>query len=498
MSTEQTISPTGGRKTAGSVLLTGGAQALRMAISIISTIILARLLLPSDFGLIATAAPILNFAMVLQTLGFNQAIIQRKEIDAGQISTLFWLSLTVSVALALAVIAGAPWFAAFFAQPQLETLLIGISGLLVIAALGAQPSALLTRQLRFKAIAVIDIAGAMLGFVLTVAVAYATRSYWALYIPTAATLVVNLVGASALTKWRVGRPRFDGSVRDMIGFGASVSTFNLLNFLSKSVDKVLIAKAYGPDQLGLYDRATRLMTTPLAQASSPITRVLTPTLSRLQDQPERYRRTYLDAASCLMLLLHPPLLTAVVFSDAAITVLLGERWVATAPIFMWLGLLGLQQFVTGTLEWLFISQQRSRDFALLGAFSSAAAVLSFVAGLPWGPLGVAISYAIVDTLIKAPVMWYVAGRHGPVSRTVLTRLLAPHLIVLAIVTAALLVAKAEIALPGFWTLVALTLLAWALNTSALCLFPEKRRLLMRLFGLITERFTRSGQSSLKN
>lgn len=492
MSTEQTIGPAGGRKTANSVLLTGGAQAWRMIISIVSTVILARLLQPSDFGLIATAAPILNFAMVLQGLGFNQAIIQRKEIDEGHMSTLFWLSIAISATLAGIIMVGAPSFAAFFAQPQLESLLIGTAGLLVVAALGAQPYALLTRQLRFKAIAMIDVAGATLGLILTVAVAYVTRSYWALYIPTAATLLINLVGASALANWRVGRPRLDRHVRSMIGFGASVSTFNLLSFLSRNVDKLLIAKVYGADQLGLYDRANRLMTAPLTQASTPITRVLTPTLSRLQDQPERYRRSYLDAASCLMILLHPPLLTAVVFSEAAITFFLGARWVGTAPIFMWLGLLGLQQFVTGTLEWLFISQQRSQDFAFLGAFNSIVAIISFLVGLPWGPLGVAISYAIADTLIKAPVMWYLAGRRGPVSRTVLLHALKPHLIALAIVAIALLVVKVEIPLPGFFALAALTVFAWVLNTAALWLFPEKRDLLRRLCGLITERFARSG------
>src|SRR5262245_48537269 len=158
-----------------------------------------------------------------------------------------------------------------------------------------------------------------------------------------------------------------------------------------------------------------LLLFPLQQFMLPLGRIMFPLLSRLQANPERYRKAYLESVSLLMIATQPGLAFAIVFADDLFLILFGPHWVPAAQIFRWLGVAGLLQVMNSPTGWLYLSQGRAGEFFKIGLYSSVATVLSFVAGLPWGAIGVAIAYTITEYLVRLPVAWSVIGRTGPVS-----------------------------------------------------------------------------------
>jgi PST family polysaccharide transporter len=466
------------RNTAGWVLLTGGAQAVRFLLTVASTAILARLLLPTDFGLIAAASPVLAFTAMLQNLGLNEALIQRPKLEKGHVNALFIVTTGMSVAVAVVLILAAPALAGLLREPRLVGIIEATAGIALILSAATVPVGLMNRRLKFRQLAIIDVCSAVTGLAIGIGVALVTHSYWALLLSQAAAAAVHLIGCATFAGWRPGRPLFDRDFQQMIGLGAGFSAFNLLNFLSRNADILLIARAHGATALGFYERAYKMMLAPLWQTVTPFGRVLTPVLARLRDNQSAYRERYLESVALLMCVVQPAVVAAIVFPAATVGVLLGPGWGPAVPIFFWLCLTALHQVQTSTLGWLFVSQGRAREFAFLGGAGAAISVTSFVVGLPYGPVGVAMAYAIADICLRAPFSWWMAGRRGPVDLVLLARLFLPHAVAMA-VSAGFLLLWGRMAehLSVFSLLVGALCVAYTAYFAGLGLFPDKRRLI---------------------
>lgn len=469
--------PTSTAKTAVAIAITGVGQGWRFLLSILSAVILGRLLVPADFGLVATIAPIVGFVDLLRDLGFSQAIVQREDVSQEQGHALFWTTMTVTLFLGLLLAVSSPLAAAYFHESRLIGLLLATAVSMQVASFSSQPWAWLNRHLRFKEIALLDGVQGTVGLVVSAGVAFATRSYWAIWIGAFATTITGAVLATWRSGWRPGRPTFDRDVLDMARFGAGVSVSNVANFLSRNSDNFLIAKASGPAQLGYYDRAYKLMLLPLSQITWPISRVLTPVLSRLQSDPDQYRKLYLDTISYVAALAQPGLITAVIFSDAVITGLLGQKWAPSAAIFAWLGAAAIHQVVSTSTGWLFLSQGRARDYAVNSVYGSTVTVLSFLVGLRGGPLGVAMAYTIADYTLKLPVQWWYICRKGPVRLPNVIKTLLPHVAASLVTVACLLILRGKLAKPGLPMLVVLAGCSYLTYTVALLFSSNKRQTL---------------------
>jgi PST family polysaccharide transporter len=158
--------------------------------------------------------------------------------------------------------------------------------------------------------------------------------------------------------------------------------------------------------------------------------VLIPILSRQVSYKAAYARTYFMTITGMMVCAQPGVLFGVVFAHDVVGLLLGPKWDGVAPIFAWLGAAGLQQLVTSSTVWLFISQGRAKEYAALAVANSAVAVLSFVVGLPWGGLGVAASFTLFDFCMRMPFTWWFVTRRGPVGLAATFRIVLPHLVAL--------------------------------------------------------------------
>jgi PST family polysaccharide transporter len=471
-------------RAARNIAITGAAQAWRVGTGFLLTIVTTRLLTPSDFGILAMVGTATALVALIKDLGISQAIIQRETINPRQINSLFWVSVLVSMALALLLGATAPLIARFYSEPRVELLAVGFALLTLLGGPQAIPTAILNRESQFNRLAMIDIISTTIAFVIGVAGALLWHSYWALYASAASATIASGLGIWLCSRYRPSLPNFGSNTKELLRFGSHVSGFNIANYFARNCDNILIGRFLGGDQLGLYDRAYKLLLFPITQVHGPIGQVLIPLLSRIRTEPDKYRSTYTEGVSLIMVALHPGILVATIFAPQLFELLFGPHWVPAASIFQWLGVAGLHQVMTSTMGWLYLSQGRGSDFFKVGVYTSFLTVASFVAGLPWGAVGVAASYAIVNYVVVVPIVWFATGRQGPVSCADLVGLASSHAI--ATVASAVVLEGIQYNLPsaGFSTIIALSALSYLVYFCVLLLFKKRRELLWRSLQLV--------------
>jgi len=361
------------------------------------------------------------------------ATVQKDEINHDQISTLFWINVLLSCFLALCILGASPLIAGFYKQPELKTVTAVLSISFFISGLMIQHQALLRRHLKFGALAITQIASQIFTLVVTVILALSGFRYWSL---VGGAITNALVGTSMTLFFCPWVPRFikkGTDARDMLMFGGHLTGFNFINYFARNLDNILIGKFWGPQSLGLYSKAYSLLMLPLQQINSPISAVAIPTLSRLQKEPERYRRYYLGALSLITFITFPFVMFMIVMSGDIIHIVLGEQWIKASPIFSALGLAAILQPVSNTTGWLFISQNRAKHMFQWGLIGGSLTIVSIIIGLLWGAIGVAVSYALSGIFIRTPLLFWIVGRQGPIKTSDLYRiLLFPGLIALCV------------------------------------------------------------------
>ena len=469
-----------GALAAGGAVFTGLSQATRLFLTILSTIIVSRILAPDDYGVIAMVAPVTAFILTIQDLGLSQATIQAQQVDHRSLSSLFWLNLAASTLLAALVVLSAPVVGWFYGDVRPAYVTAASGATVFIIGCTIQHTALLNRSMRFASIAIADIVSAIVSFIATLTAALLFKSYWALWL---GSFLGTVVWASLIwfnEKWRPAAVFNFQLIKKMVSFGGDVTGMNLLTFLSRNLDNVLVAKAAGTAQLGLYDRAYKLMMLPLQNINSPLARVMLPVLGRLRSEPERYRRSFLGAARTVVLLTTPGIIVSAATSDRLIPFLLGERWASAAPIYFWLSLAGLVQPVSSIVGWLFISSGQTRTMLRCGVSSAVLTILGFVVGLHWGAVGVAASL-LITTAMRLPYLFHYCTIDTSVSRTDLYGLLLEPAIGGAI--SWVIIGQISPLLPVAPLLCISLVLAYGITLLVYSLTKGGRELLTKLWGL---------------
>ena len=414
-----------GRRSARGGAVTLGWQGMKFVVSTAATIVLARLLTPQDFGLIGMVAILVNFVTMFQYMGLSTATIRWPELTHRQVTALVWVNAGLSAGIALIASAGAPLLAWFYNEPRLVGITVGYALSILLGGLAIQHEALLSRQMRFGAIAAIDAVALLLGLAAAVVAAWYGAGYWAIVLNQLVTAAVRVVGSWTACGWRPGLPSRGAGVRAILSYGGNVTGYSFINFFSRNLDNALIGKYWGSYQLGLYSKAYQMLLLPMEQINAPVAAVAVPALSRLVDAPERYRGAYLRVLEKIAMITMPGIALMIATSDWVTLFLLGEQWRESGRIFMLLGVAAIIQPVTRTVLWLFTTQNRTREIFKWGGISGAIAVAAIVAGLPWGATGVAASYAATDLCLTTPLLFWYAGRKGPVRAIDFYRTIAP-------------------------------------------------------------------------
>lgn len=422
-------------------IATGGGQAGQLVLTFVSNAVLARLLSPHEFGLVAMATVFAGFLHTFKEAGLSTATIQREDITEAQVSNLFWLNAALGGTAMLAMAAAAPFIARFFDQPALFGIATVMSVGLLLEALVVQHSALLSRQMRFSLLSGIDLGCTAAGLLVGVLMAVSGWGYWSLVGTTLSTVILKLTTVWSISRWRPQRPTRHSGTRSLVRFGTHLTLVGVLYSVSRSCDSLLIGRYLGSEAVGLYSRSTVLLIRPLDRLIWPIYSVMIPTLSRLQTEPERYRRVFLLIFEALAIagfvlagLLFP-------LSDALIRLILGEPWRPAAPIFAALTLLCLSRPLATATAWLCTSQGRGRDLLVTAGGETVISVAAFVVGLRFGTIGVAIAYSVSSLVAVLPLAFYFGGRTGPVTTHDLWLSVVGHVPVFVAVLAATWVAR---------------------------------------------------------
>jgi len=397
----------------GAVTMTaqGASFFLRMG----STVVLARLLTPQDFGLIAMVTAVTSFAMMFKDMGLSMATVQRAEINHNQISTLFWINVVLSLCIMLVTAALAPAIAWFYGEPRLTWITLALAGAFIFGGFTIQHQALLRRQMRFGALALIQIVSMAAGIAVAIVSAWYGAGYWSLVLMQLVNVITSTIGVWLTCSWRPGLPVRRSGVRPMLAFGGNLTGFNVVNYFARNLDNILIGWCWGAGPLGLYSKAYGLLMLPIMQIRGPIDAVATPALSRLQDDPERYRRYYYRAVNMIAFISMPLVALMAALSDQIIRIVLGQQWVGAANIFKVLAFAAILQPVVGTTGWVYVSLGQTKRMLQWGLIAVPLIITSFVVGLPWGALGVATSYTICFIVIIALPCLLFCFRYSPLN-----------------------------------------------------------------------------------
>jgi len=397
----------------GSVVTTVG-QGTQFILQTASTVLLARLLTPRDYGLVAMVTAITGFMATFKDLGLSAATIQKAETNHAQISTLFWINIAISLTI-LAVTAGlAPAIAWFYGEPRLVWITLALSLAFLFTGLTIQHQALLRRQMRFTAVAAIDVLSMFAGVAVGVTMALSGAAYWSLVGMQLGTAVTNALAVWLVCGWRPGLPVRGAGVRSMLHFGLDVTGFHVVHYFLRNADKILLGRFHGTHVLGLYSRAYSLFMLPITQIRAPLTAVAMPALSRVQNEPADYARYYYSYVSVLAFITMPLSAFLFVCSRNIILLLLGPQWIEADAVFRIMAIAGFIQAVETTRGLVLLSLGHSRRFFVWGVMASVYFVCTYVIGLPWGARGVATAYAIGDYLLVLPSLWW-CFRQTPVS-----------------------------------------------------------------------------------
>ena len=395
-------------------LAIGIAQLIKLPFQIGSLIVLPRLLQPIDYGIYAMIDPLIAIAALILNFGISQAVIQAPGLQRNQVAGLFWITVIAGCAAGVLMLAASPLVSALYHEPRAGIVAAVSSVFLIFTGLTNIHEALLNRKMKFAWVAMIGAISVALGFIASVIAAYLGAGYWSLLLGFGVQQVVSLVGCWLGVGWIPReKPEFKGLLR-FYQFGGPIMLADAATVMARDADSILIGRYVGGAGLGHYDRGNKLAIVPVLRINTLLQSLMLPILSRLNEEAERYRWAYLRVIRQLMLFITPGVVAVGVTAPVLVPFVIGEQWASAAPIFAWLTLAALHRPVSMSMDMLFISQGRTRDYLIWSAFSTITSLASFIIGLRWGALGVAAAFALSDLLLRMPVLWWWVTRRGPI------------------------------------------------------------------------------------
>lgn len=395
------------------------SQAGRFSLSILSTMILARILRPDDFGLFAMAATLVSLFVVVRDLGLSTATVQKKEIDQEMVSTLFWMNVLFGLLVALLAVTAAPLLAWFFQEGRLPPVAMAMGAPAMIDSLAMQHRALLRRQMRFTAIAALVNTSEAAGIAAGVAAAFLGAGYWSLVILRVSASVTRVVMTWALCSWRPSLSFRFGAVRSMVEFGGFLTFTRVVRYASRNFDRFLVGRIRDAVALGYYTRASDWLPGPVNRLTMPIGGVAISTLSRLVDEPRRFRAYFRQGIRIVALLGTPGICFLYHDAPQVVLLLLGDQWFSTIPIFRRLAPCALATLGQMGFHWAFLSLGNARRQFYWECVTTAVIVAAILLGVRWGMNGVALAYSLASVLLLFPGAWY-CTRNTPLRAADLT------------------------------------------------------------------------------
>ena len=422
---------------AGATLLSGGVG---LAVQMIATVVLARLLTPVDFGVVAMVT---TFSLLLTNFGLNgftESVLQHEDINHFLASNLFWINLGTGLLLAIGFGAAGSILARFYNDPRVAHVAVGMSVTIFLSSLSVLHLALLKRAMRFSALSANDLCARTISVALSIVLGWAGWGYWALVAGCVVLPLSASVGAWALCPWVPGLPRRADGTGSMVRFAISVYGRFAVNYSTRNMDNLLVGWRFSAFSLGFYKKAYDLFALPATQLVGNISVVAISALSRLRGDQVEYRRYFLGALSVLAFLGMGMSGVLTLVGKDLIRVLLGPKWDVSGRIFTLFAPGIGAMLIYATHGWIHLSIGRADRWLRWGIVEVTVTGLLFLLALPWGPAGIAVAWAVSFWILTIPAFWYagkpIGFRIGPVVASVWRYILAS--LVAGLVSAAII------------------------------------------------------------
>ena len=370
-------------------------------------VLLARLLSPFEFGVAGLALVFAPLAYTFTDLG--AALVQQRDQTEEDRSTAFWMSIAIGGVLTVVGIAAAGPIARFYGEPEVKDLFMVLSGSFILTAAATTHSALLHRQMAFRRIELANMVSVLGASVVAVTVALLGGGAWAIVLQLVANSALLLALLWMASPWRPSRRFSWGSVRALWAFTAHNLGANLLHYLERNADNLLIGRVLGPTALGIYSIAYNLMLYPVTRFADPIHQVLFPLLSRIQGDDPRVCRIWLRVTRAVAAVVAPTMAGLIILAPEVVAVLLGPKWVDAVPVIQILAGAGLVYAVRAASTSVLLSKGRADVLFRFGLVSATVLVTGFVVTVSWGVEAVALSFTGSFVLLT-PVLVMLAAR----------------------------------------------------------------------------------------
>lgn len=391
---------------AGATVLSGG---IALAIQVLATVVLGRLLTPRDFGL---ATMVTTFSLLLMNgpaNGFIDSLLQRQEVTHRLASTLFWINLGIYLALTLGFAAAGPLLARFYGERPLALLTAGFSLTVLLTGLPIIHAALLRRAMQFTALAKNDIIARAVGVLASIAFAFAGWGYWSLVMGACALAASTAAGVFILCPWMPGPPRRRVGSAITLKFASHISGRFSLNYFARNSDNLLVGWRFGAHQLGFYKKAYDLFALSAGQLVAATSNVAVSALSRVRDDRPQYIRYVLSAIAVMSFAGMGLSGDLTLIGKDLIRVLLGPNWGTAGVIFTYfapgIGVM-IVYYIHG---WIHVSIGRADRWFVWSIVEWIVTFGSFLVFLPFGPEGIAVAWCVTYWVLTIPAMWY-AGK----------------------------------------------------------------------------------------
>ena len=419
-----------------SVIQNSGTQVF----SLIIFLLLARLLTPETFGLIALANVFLAFMRIFLDQGFAKALIQRENLEPEHLDAAFWSQVGSGILLTAITFFTADLVAGVFDQPKLIPILQSLSLIFIINSLSRVHDALLNREFAFKVVALRSLLGTIISGVVGITMAMKGYGVWSLVTLNITAELVSLIVIWGTVDWR---PKLRFSLKhfqDLYSFGIYLLAFKFIKFFDKRADNLLIGYFLGEVALGYYAIAYRILEVMTQLLVKTVDKVALPTFSRLQTEPERFRSLFYKTTQFTSLIAFPTFLGVVVFAPELILTLFGEQWIPATGAMQILAVEGILLAVSLFHKSVFMSMGKPSWTVKISLLNATVNLIACLIAVRWGIIAVALAYVISSYLVF-PVSQWAVNRLIKVELRIYLRQFATPLVSSAIMVGAIIITK---------------------------------------------------------
>lgn len=374
----------------------------RQGTQFVTTIILARFLSPSDFGLLGMAMVVIGFIEIFKDLGTISAIIQKKDLSAVLLSSIFWVNVGFGILATAVLFFGAPLGEFFYGEPGVVEILRVLSLNFFISSLGILQQGLLQRSLAFKSLAKVEISAVVCGAVAGIGLAWFGAGVWSLVFESLLTVFLTTIFLWFSSAWRPQWIFHWKEIKPVTSFSLNLVGFNVFNYFSRNADNFLIGRYFGAQNLGYYTLAYNILLFPIQSISSVIGRVMYPVLSKFQNDHQRFAHAYLKMIEFIAIITFPLMAGFFSLAKPFVITFFGNDWLPVVPLIMILAPVGMIQSIGTTVGLIYQAKGKTSWMFYWGVASGTLVILAFLIGLRWGILGVAVAYSIISLVLFYP------------------------------------------------------------------------------------------------